>query len=116
MQDPGLREPRALSRRTCLAAAGTALLAGLAGCGGDGNDLDSGGLTPAGGAGETAGRWTRHTGLTADNGRFGRSVALAGGTALVGSNGGAAYVFYIRDGPCERGPARRFGPDVGLAA
>ena len=36
---------------------------------------------------------------------FGRSVAMAGGTALVGSHGGAAYVFWMASGRTARAGA-----------
>lgn len=74
------------ARRTFLAAVGAGVPSGLAGCSlGLGADRSA----------EADGRWSQQTTLTPEAGSrvFGRSVALASDTALVGSMADEAYVF-----------------------
>lgn len=83
-----------LFRRTYLAAVGTGVLGGVAGCteglpanesettGGDGNGEDD--------------PWSREARLTPETdlpSSFGRSAAVAGETALIGTTAGEAFVY-----------------------
>jgi len=100
--EPG--RPARMSRRTYLAALGTGILSGLAGCSASSEAIASEELGSSGGG--TDDTWGPHTRLTPNDesvGHFGSSVALAGDgtTALVsathhrasdGSKPGPAYV------------------------
>lgn len=109
MPSPGPRRPPWLSRRTYLAALGTGVVTGLAGC-----SLPSTGINTEvfdSADGDMAGRWSRHVKLTPaddDVSHFGNAVTLASDakTALVsatyhdtgdGLQPGPAYVLEWTD-------------------